>query len=53
MIKSVVFSITYQYDLEIKSIGYKIVRKVNDFDYLYQKLPLIHSTIFNPLLSPP
>ena len=42
-----------QYNLETKPLGYKTIRKVNDFDYLYQKLPLINSTVFNPLLPPP
>ena len=53
MVKSGLFSEICQYDMETKPIGFKTKRKVNDFDYLYQKLPLINSTVFNPLLPPP
>ena len=36
--------------METKPIGYKCIRKINDFEYLYNKLPLINSEIFNPVL---
>ena len=39
-----------EYDMETNPIGFKTIRKLNDFEYLYQKLSLINPKIFNPLL---
>ncbi len=41
---------TAEYILETKPIGFKCIRKLNDFEYLAHKLSLINSEIFNPLL---
>ena len=43
-------SILSKVEMETKPIGYKCLRKISDFEYLYQKLPLINSEIFNPVL---
>ena len=39
-------------EIEIKTIpiGFKSIRKINDFEYLSKKLKLINSEIFNPVL---
>lgn len=39
-----------EFMVETKPIGFKTKRKINDFEYLNQKLPLINSEIFNPFL---
>ena len=45
------FSASYfQYDVQTNPIGYKVVRKVSDFTFLYEKLPLFNSAVFNPVL---
>ena len=40
----------FQYDMETIPMGYKVVRKVNDFTFLYEKLPLFNNHVFNPIL---
>ena len=40
----------YQYTVETNPIGYKVVRKVSDFHFLYTTLPLINAAVYNPLL---
>ena len=40
----------FQYDMETTPIGYKVVRKVNDFTFLYEKLPFFNNQVFNPIL---
>ena len=40
----------FQYDMETAPLGYKVVRKVNDFTFLYEKLPLFNNQVFNPIL---
>ena len=40
----------YQYDVQTNPIGYKVVRKVSDFTFLYETLPLFNSAVFNPIL---
>ena len=40
----------YQYDMQTEPMGYKVVRKVNDFTFLYETLPLFNCAVFNPIL---
>ena len=40
----------YQYDVQTIPIGYKVVRKVSDFTFLYETLPLFNSAVFNQVL---
>ena len=44
------YSSYYQYDVQTNPIGYKVVRKVSDFTFLYETLPLFNSAVFNPVL---
>ena len=45
------FSASYfQYDVQTNPVGYKVVRKVSDFTFLYDTLPLFNSAVFNPVL---
>ena len=37
-------------EIETIPIGYKSIRKINDFEYISKKIPLINSEIFNPIL---
>ena len=49
-IKTGLLSMYWQYDVETIPMGYKVVRKVNDFTFLYEKLPLFNNHVFNPTL---
>jgi len=50
-VKPGLLSIAYfQYDVQTQPIGYKVVRKVSDFTFLYETLPLINCAVFNPIL---
>jgi sorting nexin-7/30/sorting nexin-8 len=40
----------YQYTVQTNPVGYKVVRKVADFTFLYETLPLFNSAVFNPVL---
>ena len=40
----------FQYDVDTAPMGYKVVRKLNDFTFLYEKLPVFNNQIFNPIL---
>ena len=44
--------ITYEseFELETKPIGFKTTKKISDFEYLFNKIPLINPEIFNPYL---
>ena len=44
------YSSYFQYDVQTNPIGYKVVRKVSDFTFLYETLPLFNSAVFNPVL---
>ena len=50
-VKPGLLSIAYfQYDMETQPVGYKVVRKVSDYTFLYETLPLINCAVFNPIL---
>ena len=50
-IKNGLFSSSYyQYTVQTNPVGYNVVRKVSDFTFLYEVLPLINAGVFNPLL---
>jgi len=40
----------YQYDMQTQPVGYKVVRKVSDYTFLYETLPIINCAVFNPIL---
>ena len=40
----------YQYTVQTNPVGYKVKRKVDDFTFLYETLPLFNSGVFNPVL---
>jgi len=40
----------YQYRVQTNPVGYNVVRKLNDFTFLYETLPIINSAVYNPLL---
>ena len=40
----------YQYKVHTDPLGYKVIRKLSDFSFLYQTLPLFNSSVFNPVL---
>ena len=40
----------YQYDVKTEPIGAKVVRKLSDFTFLYEVLPLFNCAVFNPIL---
>ena len=40
----------YQYTIETSPLGYKVVRKLSDFTFLEQVLPLFNSSVFIPSL---
>ena len=45
------FSISYyQYAVKTYPLNYDVVRKVSDFTFLNQKLPLIHPVVYTPAL---
>ena len=39
-----------QFNIETNPIGFKTIRKYDDFDYLYEKLCLMNSKVFNPII---
>ena len=45
-------NLTFLSEIEIETnpIGFKTIRKINDLEYLNEKLPLINSEIYNPVL---
>ena len=50
-VKAGIFSSSYyQYLVQTSPVGYKVVRKVSDFTFLYETLPLINTSVFNPVL---
>ena len=50
-VKKGIFSVAYyQYTVETNPVGYKVVRRVSDFTFLYETLPIINSAVFNPVL---
>ena len=40
----------YQYTVQTKPLNFKVVRKVSDFTFLNQVLPLFYPSIYNPVL---
>jgi hypothetical protein len=40
----------YQYTVQTNPVGYKVVRKLSDFTFLNETLPLINPAVFNPVL---
>ena len=40
----------YQYTVQTKPLNFKVVRKVSDFTFLNQVLPLFNPSIYNPVL---
>ena len=40
----------YQYTVETHPVGYNVIRKVTDFTFLYETLPLFNCAVFNPIL---
>ena len=50
-IKKNLFVNSVQYIIETNPIGFKIIRQLNDFEYLYQKLSLINPQVFIPPLT--
>ena len=49
-IKKKMFVNSMQYIIETNPIGFKTTRELKDFEFLYEKLPLINSKVYNPLL---
>ena len=49
-VKKKIFTNSIQYIIETNPIGFKTIRELKDFEYLYEKLPLINSKVYNPLL---
>ena len=45
------FSLSYyQYTVQTNPVGYKVVRKMADFTFLNETIPLINPAVFNPVL---
>ena len=40
----------YNYTVKTSPVGYNVVRKLSDFTFLYEILPIINSGVFNPVL---
>ena len=40
----------YQYSVKTAPVNYNVKRKVDDFTFLYSKLPLLNPGVFNPVL---
>ena len=40
----------YNYTIKTSPVGYSVVRKLSDFTFLYETLPIINSGVFNPVL---
>ena len=49
-VKKKMFINSIQYYIETNPIGFKTTRELKDFEYLYEKLPLLNSKVYNPLL---
>ena len=50
-VKAGIFSSSYyQYLVKTSPVGYKVVRKLSDFTFLYETLPLFNTAVFNPIL---
>ena len=50
-VKAGLFSLPYfQYDVQTQPVGFKVVRKLSDFTFLYETLPLFNCAVFNPIL---
>lgn len=49
-VKKKMFVNSMQYIIETNPIGFKTSRELKDFEYLYEKLPLINSKVYNPIL---
>ena len=48
--KKNILSSMSEIEIETIPIGFKSIRKINDFEYIHNKIPLINSEIFNPVL---
>ena len=44
------YSSYFQYTVTTSPLNYKVVRKLDDFTFLYNKLPLLYPGLYNPLL---
>jgi len=40
----------YNYTVKTSPLGFSVIRKVSDFSFLYETLPIINSAVFNPAL---
>ena len=40
----------YQYSVKTAPVNYNVKRKIDDFTFLYSKLPLLNPGVFNPVL---
>ena len=40
----------YQYTIQTNPLGYKVVRKLSDFSFLQEIIPLFNASVFNPPL---
>jgi hypothetical protein len=40
----------FQYTVQTSPVGFNVVRKVSDFTFLYEVLPLFNAGVFNPVL---
>ena len=40
----------YNYTVKTSPVGYSVIRKVSDFTFLYETLPIINGAVFNPTL---
>ena len=50
-VKDGFFSSSYfNYTIKTNPVGYSAIRKVSDFTFLYETLPIINSAVFNPTL---
>lgn len=49
-IKKSRFSKSTQYTIETNPVGFKTIRNLDDFEYLYEKMHLMNPKVFNPIL---
>lgn len=50
-VKAGLLSLPYfQYEMQTQPVGYKVIRKVSDYTFLYENLPIINWVVFNPIL---
>ena len=40
----------YQYTVETNPVGFKVIRKLSDFTFLYETLPIFNNLVYNPIL---